>query len=363
MWAAGETFAGPAAPFPLNMTFDFPFAPHYLGQYPDAELQCWNYPAGNNCEQMPLEMSASAISIVAAHALQTNDTSLAEAYWPQLTQWAQYLAGNGMYPGLQRSSDDYEVGWHPRTRSLRAWCTETPLPYPCCVLSRNGVVQGFIANSTHLALKAIVGLGAYAQLANATGRAAEGAAAWSTALSMRAMWMRLALDPTSNTTGRHYMLAYGAPGTASIKYSLIFDVGLGLDLFTSIIADECAYLEATAQPYGWVLQSAANNTNTWSNTGWEGFASGYCPDAPAAALVSRMFAFANATQPRNPMTDWYDAGNAQYVGFTARAQVGGLYSIMWLQHMRALTAARQAGTAPPVSAAMAARDAAGQLRQ
>ena len=43
MWANNETFAGPDAPFPRNMTFDEAFAPHYLGQFPDAELQCWDW--------------------------------------------------------------------------------------------------------------------------------------------------------------------------------------------------------------------------------------------------------------------------------------------------------------------------------
>lgn len=133
MWASNQTFANTSAPFPRNMTFDEYYAPHYLGQHPDAELQCWQSPPDNHCEQMPIEMSASAIQIVAAHAAQTGDYSFAERFWALLERWAGYLMENGLYPGSQRSSDDYE---------------------------------GFIVNSTHLAAKAAIALGAFSQLAN-----------------------------------------------------------------------------------------------------------------------------------------------------------------------------------------------------
>ena len=42
----------------------------------------------NHCEQMPVEMSASALQIVAAHARQTDDYSFAERFWPLLERWA-----------------------------------------------------------------------------------------------------------------------------------------------------------------------------------------------------------------------------------------------------------------------------------
>ena len=70
------------------MTFDEAYAPHYLGQFPDAELQCWESPPDNHCEQMPVEMSASALQIVAAHARQTDDYTFAERFWPLLERWA-----------------------------------------------------------------------------------------------------------------------------------------------------------------------------------------------------------------------------------------------------------------------------------
>jgi hypothetical protein len=303
MWAGNETWAGQGAPFPRNMTFDEAFAPHYLGQFPDAALQCWETPPNNHCEQMPIEMSASAITIVAAHALQTGDLSFALRYWPLLERWALYLSANGMFPALQRSSDDYE---------------------------------GPIANSTHLSAKAIIALGAYAQLCNATLRAAEGAAAWARAVEMRDTWVALAVDPVGP---RHTMLSFGVANSSSVKYSWLFDVALGLNLFPAeLVAAECAYLAAapeTAERYGWVLQRPPQPRNAWTNGGWLGFMLGVCPQNISTQLAAQMLDMVSTTQPRFPLTDWFDARSGAYVGFSARAQVGGVFAPVWVQSLRA----------------------------
>jgi hypothetical protein len=55
----------------------------------------------------------------------------------------------------------------------------------------------------------------------------------------------------------------------------------------------------------------------------------------APLLAQQLLGFANATQPRYPLTDWYDASDASYVGFAARAQVGGVFAPVWVQGLRA----------------------------
>ena len=197
-------------------------------------------------------------------------------------------------------------------------------------------------NSTHLAAKAIVALGAYSQLCNATGRAAAGAAAWSTALQMRDAWLVLARD------GDHYALSYGAPAnSSSVKYSFLFDAALGLDLFAAPAAAECAYLAAsptTALPFGWVLQrpGGGGDSNSWTNLGWLGFMLAVCP-SQAPLLTQQLLAMVNTTLPRFPLTDLYDAGTAAFVGFSGRAQVGGLFAPVWLQGLRARGLASRLG--------------------
>ena len=282
---------------------------------------------------MPVEMSASAIQIVAAHARQTDDYSFAERFWPLLERWAAFLeTPAGLFPGAQRSSDDYE---------------------------------GFIVNSTHLAAKAVVALGAFSQLCNATGRTDAGAASWATALRMRDEWLVLARDGD----GDHYALSYGAKNSSSVKYSFLFDAALGLDLFAAPAAAECAFLAAsptTARPFGWVLQHRSGDSNSMTNLGvsserarvraggarahlllrtslppsqWLGFMLAVCP-AQAPLLTQQLLAFVNATMPRFPLTDLYDAGTAAFVGFSGRAQAGGLFAPVWLQGLRARGLAR-----------------------
>lgn len=54
------------------------------------------------------------------------------------------------------------------------------------------------------------------------------------------------------------MITYNAPNSSSIKYSILFDVALGLGLFPkALLASECAFLATspeTSQPFGWILQ-------------------------------------------------------------------------------------------------------------
>merc|ERR1712039_172153 len=65
MFMGKETYAGPDAGWPRNLTSPYNYSIHYLGQYPVAEAQCW-VSNGNACEPMPLEMSADNLQMTAA---------------------------------------------------------------------------------------------------------------------------------------------------------------------------------------------------------------------------------------------------------------------------------------------------------
>lgn len=299
MWAGNETYEGPTATFPLNMTYSLPWAPHYLGQHPVPELQCW-YPPGfvQYCEPMPIEMSADMLTLVAATAAQTGDYSFANRYYGLLDSYAQYLVANGLYPGSQRSSDDYE---------------------------------GFLTNSTHLSLKSILALAAWAQVCNATGRAAQGVQYTATAVQYRDVWLASAWDPSGN----YSMMQFASPGTWSLKYSLLLDAGLGLGLIPQELVDrECRWHASQAPAYGWILQQWSPPKNSWTNLGWEGWMAGVCPLDVASGLVGKMLDYVNNTDRRLPLSDWYDASTAAYQGFVGRAQVGGVFALPWLQQLR-----------------------------
>jgi hypothetical protein len=135
------------------------------------------------------------------------------------------------------------------------------------------------------------------------------------------------------------MLSFGVANSSSVKYSWLFDVALGLNLFPAeLVAAECAYLAAapeTAERYGWVLQRPPQPRNAWTNGGWLGFMLGVCPQNISTQLAAQMLDMASITQPRFPLTDWFDARSGAYVGFSARAQVGGVFAPVWVQSLRA----------------------------
>lgn len=71
-----------ALPYPRNVSFPFNYSAHYLGQYPVAELQCWNKATKWEpddmflCEPMPLEATADVIQVT-VHAAKAMNSSRA----------------------------------------------------------------------------------------------------------------------------------------------------------------------------------------------------------------------------------------------------------------------------------------------
>src|SRR3712207_701786 len=195
----------PLVDYAGSARWKFPFAPHDLGTYPLANGQ--TYGGGERTEenQMPVEESGNMLLMTAALAKAEGDLKFAERYWPLLSKWAAYLREKGMDPENQLSTDDF---------------------------------AGHLAHNTNLSLKAVLALGAYARLCDATGRAAEGEKYRREAREMAARWRRMADD------GDHYRLAFDKPGTWSQKYNLVWDGLLGLDLFPPEVArKEVAYYQ------------------------------------------------------------------------------------------------------------------------
>jgi hypothetical protein len=264
--------------------WNFPYAPHDLGQYPLANGQVYGGGEDNEDRQMPVEESGNMIILMAALAKAQGNADYARQWWPTLTRWADYLKDKGMDPENQLNTDDF---------------------------------AGHSEHHANLSIKAIVALASYAWLAGELGHSDVARSYRATAEQMAAKWKQMAAD------GDHYRLAFDQPGSWSQKYNMVWDKLLGLKLFPpDIVSTEIAYYKTKQNKYGLPLDSRSEYTKLdwiyWTAT---------MASSPQdfATLTDPVYTFLNETPDRVPMTDWYWTHTGKQRGFQARSVVGGVF--------------------------------------
>lgn len=276
-----------------------PFAEHDLGaHYPIGD----GHNAGTDSSQplgggenMPVEESANMLIMTGAYLKYANSpdaTMFVNSHYTILKKWADYLVANALDPGSQNQTDDF---------------------------------TGFIAHSSNLALKGILGLGAMAQISTAVGQTTDANNYKTTSQSYITQWSQKSQDSTMT----HLKLAYdGDDTTWSLKYNSYPDRLLGLGLIpAATLAEETTWYAQQKAAYGYPLDSR----HTYTKADWEMWmAAGVGDPALRQNVVDALYHFANATPSRVPMTDWYDTVAGTQNGFQARPVIGGLFSLMTL---------------------------------
>jgi hypothetical protein len=247
-------------------------------------------------ENMPVEESANMVLMTAAYVRaagnSTDALAFAKSHYGTLKQWTTYLVANALDPGLQNQTDDF---------------------------------TGPIANSSNLALKGILAIGAMGQLATALGQTADANSFTATAQSYIAQWNKL----SQNAAATHLRLAYDQDDTTwSLKYNSYPDRLLGLGLVPpATLGEESAWYTAQAARFGFPL----DNRHTYTKADWELWTAAGVSDLKLRqAFVSDLYDFANQTTSRVPFTDWYDTVAGTQNGFQARPVIGGLFSLLTL---------------------------------
>lgn len=282
-----KSFVVPFMEYANSDRWKFPFAPHDLGTYPQANGQVYGGGERTEENQMPVEETGNLLILMAAIGRLDGNAEFANRYWLRLEQWADYLKKEGFDPANQLCTDDF---------------------------------AGHLAHNVNLSAKAICGLGAFAQLCELRGDHAQAAEYRKVAEEFAARWVKEADD------GDHFRLAFDKPNSWSQKYNLVWDSVLGLHLFPAEVTQkEMAYYRSIQNRFGLPLDNRKDYTKLdW--TLWTGTLTH--DQADLTALVHPVSEFLSRTPDRAPMTDWYETKTAKKVGFTARPVVGGVFMQM-----------------------------------
>ena len=278
--------AAPVFVYSSSPQWQLPYAPHDLGEYPVCFTKASPDGLKDKSEAMPVEESGNMIILADAIAHADGNTKFSDPWWPQMTRWVKYLEEYGLDPEEQLCTDDF---------------------------------NGRLAHNSNLAVKAIVGLGAYADLAKMRGDQATYDKYIEMARRYAKHWMQVAND------GDHYRLAYNKPGTWSQLYNMVFDKILGLDIFPKEVYEkELAHYKTVLKPYGMPL----DNRNMRTKADWTVWTASMADSREQfEALIAPMQNYLQTTPDRVPFSDGYfvDKLKGRVNFFNARPVIGGVF--------------------------------------
>lgn len=278
----------------LNPVFDFvegdygwklPFAPHDMGQYPIANGQAYGINVEvreDNDGHMPVEECGNMLLCTAAICRRKNDYTYAAKHKRYLKQWADYLTDAGYNPDYQLCTDDF---------------------------------TGHLAHNCNLSAKGILGIAAWGDILNHLGE--DGSKYIQTAKEYAAEWKKNAF------CGDRYALSFDNKDSWSLKYNLVWDKMLDLNIFDKDIAEtEVSYYKTKMNRYGVPLDSRADFTKS----DWQMWSTCLTDDKGYQNMViDAMWDMICKMESRLPFSDWYFTSEPDMKGFANRTVQGGLY--------------------------------------
>ena len=305
--------------------WEYDYAPHDVGRYPYAwgqvyayqesfdyestDRKVWwakrsgvfppfyMYPAGSNIYndryQMPVEECGNMLVMMAAVCKADKNADFAKPHWDVLKQWKNYLVEFGSDPGDQLCTDDF---------------------------------AGHLEHNVNLSVKAVMGIEAYASIAEMLGETEEAEKHHKMAKEMAADWEARAY------AGDHYSLVFGKPETWSLKYNLVWDKIWGSKLFSAEVYEkELVYYIRNTLEYGVPLDSRGY----FAKSDWILWCAAMAENPEQAEqLIKPVAHYAKNSTTRVPFSDWYQANEGTSCMFIARSVQGGIFMPLLLNENR-----------------------------
>ena len=293
----------PVLEFADMPVWEYDFAPHDVGRYPNATGQVYGrkstattqigrgeshmpyylYPAGtdlyNFYSQMPVEECGNMLIMMYTAVHYGASDELCKKYRHHLDKWVKYLLEFGEDPGEQLCTDDF---------------------------------AGHLAHNVNLACKAVVGVACYAKITGDNSYMDKAKAMAATIMS------RIGKDGNTplTLTGEGW----------SMKCNLLWDRLLGLGLFPEeFYKNEISSYIPKINRYGLPLDSRSAHTKS----DWLCWIAAMADDkAERDALIKSLVLYLNETKTRVPFSDLYDTNTGDYIAFIARSVQGGIFALM-----------------------------------
>lgn len=271
----------PIVRFAHSDKWKYEFAPHDVGCYPLANGQVYGYehsdPEKILSRQMPVEECGNMLLCVAAYSKWGRNRKFAEDNKVILKKWADYLVREGYDPGNQLCTDDF---------------------------------AGHLAHNCNLSLKAILGIAAY-------GKIFGDEKYINTAKEYAVKWQ---IDAVGNQATR---LAFDLPDSWSMKYNIVWDKLLDINLFDKRMFDrEVDLYKTKLNRYGVPLDIREDHTKL----DWMVWTTVMNDDIEYRDLIfDAVCNFINDTTDRVPMTDSHYTSFPRMRNFQNRTVVGGLF--------------------------------------
>ncbi|CAG2175663.1 unnamed protein product [Oppiella nova] len=271
--------------------FPLKYCMHDLGyNYP----RCIGHKDGKQ-EDMEVEESANMVIMMAAYVKASKDSQFAAQHYNISKQWTQYLVDHGLITGDALTTDDF---------------------------------LGKIKNSTNLSAKAIVGIGAMAQLAAVVGNHDDQQKYRQIAEKYVTEWIRMGEDRTN----KHMKLSYNDNNnTWFMIYNLYGDILLDTKLVPeSIYRQQDEWYLSVMNKYGLPLESG----NPHTKFDWLMFTAAASANAKLRqSMFDRTAQWLRETPSRAPFQDFADTETgAVWGGFVNRPVIGGVFAPLTIKH-------------------------------